>query len=56
MYQVTEENGTFDVSVHDLNAARDTIFSRVQEEGWELSLFEITSGTLEDIFMKAVNK
>ncbi|MBU6081581.1 ABC transporter ATP-binding protein [Allobacillus halotolerans] len=56
VYQVTEENGTFDVSVHDLNAARDTIFSRVQEEGWELSLFEITSGTLEDIFMKAVNK
>lgn len=55
VYQVTEENGTFDVSVHDLNAARDTIFSRVQEEGWELSLFEITSGTLEDIFMKAVN-
>ncbi len=56
VYEVKEEAGHFDVSVHDIQVARPAIISRVHEEEWELSKFEITSESLEDFFMKAVKQ
>ncbi|NHM29354.1 ABC transporter ATP-binding protein [Neobacillus terrae] len=48
------QGDTVTVEVTNLEKARSYFLNRIAEENWSLSKFEISSMTLEDIFMKVV--
>jgi ABC-2 type transport system ATP-binding protein len=48
------QGDTVRVEVANLEKARSYFLNRIAEENWSLTKFEISSMTLEDIFMKVV--
>ena len=56
VFQVTNERGEYQVSVHQLLIARKQLLDLFQKENWPLTKFEVAKTSLEDFFIKAVNK
>lgn len=56
VFQVTNERGEYQVSVHQLLIARKQLLELFQKENWPLTKFEVAKTSLEDFFIKAVNK
>jgi ABC-2 type transport system ATP-binding protein len=53
---IKTEGNRVSVYVKDINLARQAFLKEVAERNWPLEKFEISSMTLEDVFMKVVGK
>ncbi|MBI0575979.1 ABC transporter ATP-binding protein [Neobacillus cucumis] len=53
---VLYEGNRLSVTVNDIEQARPVILKEISEQNWPLEKFEISSMTLEDVFMKVVGK
>lgn len=53
---VLENGNRMSVFVNDIDLARQRFLDKITKENWELEKFEISSMTLEDVFMKVVGK
>ncbi|MGM8216303.1 ATP-binding cassette domain-containing protein [Bacillaceae bacterium W0354] len=54
VFQVTNEKGEYQLSVHNLLVAREQLIELIQKENWPLTKFEVAKTSLEDFFIKAV--